>query len=184
MTNYKINLLLFITLIIICIFFVRYIEKESIENELIQMGSDPKSPYCLRLYNLIEIKSREFNIPKYILYNIAYNETRYRGPFDWQYNPKLTSSAGAEGAMQIITRFAHHYAGRKVTAKELRENIELNVTISCRMLRDLYNRYGRWDIVCGYYNTGYPQINDYATRVTSNRHYRLNWIEPNLYAEK
>ena len=35
-------------------------------------------------------------------YGIAYAETRYKGPFHWNYNPAQTSCVGAEGPMQIM----------------------------------------------------------------------------------
>ncbi len=69
---------------------------------------------------------------KYIAYNVAYLETKYQGPFDWDYHGKLTSYAGAQGPMQIITRWAHQYAERRITEKELRTNIDLNVMISMK----------------------------------------------------
>jgi hypothetical protein len=39
-------------------------------------------------------------------------------------------------------------------------------------LRRLHNRYKNWPIVFGYYNTGYPRVNDYAIRVTN---HKLDW---------
>ncbi len=57
----------------------------------------------LQMYESIEHWSDSFNIPKHIAYNVAYLETRYRGPFDFDYNPYQTSFAGAVGPMQIIT---------------------------------------------------------------------------------
>jgi soluble lytic murein transglycosylase-like protein len=144
------------------------------------MGNSSNSPACLQMYNIIENKSEEFDIPKYILYNIAYLETRYCGPFDWSYDPCKTSSAGAQGPMQIITRFAHKHAGHVVSDKELRTDLELNIDVSCSMLRDLYKTYGRWDIALGYYNTGYPQVNGYAQYGSSNKDYKNRWIKPNF----
>jgi soluble lytic murein transglycosylase-like protein len=155
-------------------------EQEKFEMAIISLGDSSNSPACLQMYNIIERKSKEYKIPRYILYNVAYLETGYRGPFDWSYNPELTSSAGAQGAMQIITRYAHTHAGRYVTSKELRTDIELNITISCKMLRTLYKEYGRWDLVLGYYNTGYPQVNEYASYATSNKNYKNKWYKPDF----
>ena len=131
-------------------------EQEKFEMAILQLGDSSNSPACLQMYNLIEKKSGENNIPKHILYNVAWLETRYCGPFDWSYNPYRTSSAGAQGPMQIITRYAYPHAGRHVTAKELRTDLELNIDVSCSMLKNLYKTYGRWDLALGYYNTGYP----------------------------
>ena len=59
-----------------------------------------------QMYESIEKWSDSFNIPKHIAYNVAYKETKYKGPFDFNYEHKLESSAGAVGPMQIITRWA------------------------------------------------------------------------------
>jgi hypothetical protein len=40
----------------------------------------------LQMYESIEHWSDSFNIPKHIAYNVAYLETRYQGPFDFDYN--------------------------------------------------------------------------------------------------
>ena len=77
--------------------------------------------------------------------------------------------------MQIITRFAHSYAGRKVSSDELRTDIELNIDVSCKMLKKLYGMYGRWDLVLGYYNTGHPMVNEYASYASSNKNYKEKW---------
>lgn len=134
-------------------------------------------PVSIEMYNIIEQKSKEYNVPKHIAYNVAYMETRYRGPFDWKYNPYLTSSAGAEGPMQIITRYAHKFVGRTVTPKELRTDLEMNVEVSMKMLKKLYGMYGRWDLVLGYYNTGYPQVNEYARYGSSTYNYKDKWFK-------
>ena len=177
--------LIFITLLIIsgvltCGFLLSNMEEENFEKRLYELGSDSNSPACLQMYNLIEKKSDENGIPKHILYNVAWLETRYCGPFDWSYNPYQTSSAGAQGPMQIITRYAHKHAGYHVTAKELRTDLELNIDVSCSMLKNLYKTYGRWDLALGYYNTGYPQVNDYAAYGFSNRNYKVKWIKPDF----
>jgi soluble lytic murein transglycosylase-like protein len=155
-------------------------ERDKFEMAIISLGDSSNSPTSLQMYNIIENKSKEYDIPKHILYNIAYLETRYCGPFDWSYNPYQTSCAGAQGPMQIITRFAHKHAGRTVSEKELRTNLELNINVSCHMLKELYKTYGRWDIVLGYYNTGYPQVNGYAQYGSSNKDYKNKWIKPNF----
>ena len=171
--------LLVITGVLTCGFLLQS-EQEKFEMVILKMGDSSNSPACLQMYNLIERKSEQNNIPKYILYNVAWLETRYCGPFDWDYNPYRTSSAGAQGPMQIITRYAHKHAGHHVTAKELRTDLELNIDVSCSMLKNLYKTYGRWDIVLGYYNTGYPQVNDYASYGSSTKNYKVKWIKPDF----
>jgi soluble lytic murein transglycosylase-like protein len=176
--------LVFITLLIITAVltcgYVLNIEKKEFELKIMSLGDSSNSPACLQMYNIIEKKSKENNIPKYILYNVAWLETRYCGPFDWDYNPYRTSSAGAQGPMQIITRYAQKHAGHHVTAKELRTDLELNIDVSCSMLKNLYKTYGRWDLALGYYNTGYPQVNDYAAYGSGTKNYKVKWTKPDF----
>ena len=129
----------------------------------------------LQMYESIEHWSDSFGIPKYIAYNVAYLETRYQGPFDFDYNHKQTSSAGAVGPMQIITRWAQPYVRKRITAKELRNNIDLNVMISMKMLRKWYSIHHDWTLACGAYNSGQPIRNAYAIYATTNKDYKEKW---------
>jgi soluble lytic murein transglycosylase-like protein len=129
----------------------------------------------LQMHESIEHWSDSFNIPKYIAYNLAYKETGYRGPFHWGYNPKQVSNMGAVGPMQIIPRYAHYFAGRKVTEKELMEDIDLNVKISMKMLRYWYNIHHDWTLSCGAYNSGKPIRNEYAVYISSTKNYINKW---------
>lgn len=124
------------------------------------------SPPCLQMYYLIEKYAEKYDIPKSYAYGIAYCETRYRDPFQWTYYHKQTSYAGAVGPMQIMYSTAKYmWPGRKFTRNELRDDIELNVETSMKILRHLHNRYPNWKIVFGYYNTGRPIVNQYALNV-------------------
>ena len=129
----------------------------------------------LQMYESIEHWSDSFGIPKHIAYNVAYLETHYQGPFDFDYNHKQTSSAGAVGPMQIITRWAQPYVRKHVTAKELRNNIDLNVMISMKMLRKWYSIHHDWTLACGAYNSGQPIRNTYAIYATTNKDYKEKW---------
>jgi soluble lytic murein transglycosylase-like protein len=131
----------------------------------------------LQMYDDLETYSDSFSIPKHIAYNVAYLETHYQGPFDFNYNPYQTSSAGATGPLQIIPKYAYKFAGRKVSPKELKTNITLNIKISMQMLRAWYNIYHDWTLAAGAYNTGQPIRNDYALYVSSNKDYKEKWIE-------
>jgi soluble lytic murein transglycosylase-like protein len=129
----------------------------------------------LQMYESIEHWSDSFNIPKHIAYNVAYLETRYQGPFDFDYEHRKTSSAGAVGPMQIITRWAQPYVRKRVTAKELRNNIDLNVMISMKMLHKWYSIHHDWTLACGAYNSGQPIRNAYAVYATTNKDYKEKW---------
>ena len=129
----------------------------------------------LQMYESIEHWSDSFNIPKHIAYNVAWLETRYQGPFHFDYNPYQKSSAGAVGPMQIITRWAKPYVRKRLTEKELKTNIDLNVKISMQMLRKWYSIHHDWTLACGAYNSGSPIRNDYAVYASSNKDYKNKW---------
>ena len=129
----------------------------------------------LQMYESIEHWSDSFSIPKHIAYNVAYLETRYQGPFDFDYEHRKTSSAGAVGPMQIITRWAQPYVRKHITAKELRNNIDLNVMISMKMLHKWYSIHHDWTLACGAYNSGQPIRNEYAVYATTNKDYKEKW---------
>ncbi len=160
----------------LAIYGVNRIEEQAEEQYLEQMGGEPNAPACLKMYNSIEKYSKKCKVPRYVAYNVAYKETRYQGPFHWSYTPNHISSANAVGPMQIITRWAHPYAGRHVSQHELMTNIDLNVMISMKMLRARYNTYHSWALSCGGYNTGSPIINDYAHYCATNKDYKSHWI--------
>jgi len=84
----------------------------------------------------------------------------------------------AQGPMQIITRWSHSYAGRRLTPKELRTDLKLNIDVSCKMLVKLKKMYKRWDLALGFYNTGYPNVNHYAQYASSTYNYKQKWIRP------
>ena len=161
-----------------CGYFLYNIERDLSEHEIYQMGKEDSSPTSLHMYYLLINSSKKYNIPKHILFNVAYLETGYKGPFHWQYNPYQTSFAGAQGPMQIITRWSHSYAGRTLTPKELRTDLKLNIDVSCKMLVKLKKMYKRWDLALGFYNTGYPNVNHYAQYASSTYNYKQKWIRP------
>jgi soluble lytic murein transglycosylase-like protein len=171
-----------LTTLVIFIFgcgYVLYnINDEPTEHEIYEMGSENGSPTSLHMYYLLVKASDKYKIPRHILFNVAYLETGYKGPFHWNYNPYQTSFAGAQGPMQIITRWSHSYAGRRLTPTELRTNLELNIDISCKMLVRLKRMYNRWDLALGYYNTGHPRVNHYAQYASRTYNYENKWIRP------
>jgi soluble lytic murein transglycosylase-like protein len=140
-----------------------------------QVSLQPNAPVSLQTYYLIEKYSEEYSIPKHIAYNVAFLETRYQGPFDWNYNPFLSSSAGAVGPMQVMVKTASYINKKTTTKTKLKNNLELNISTSMKLLKSLYDRYEDWGLTCGYYNTGYPKINDYASFCISNKEYTKNW---------
>ena len=131
---------------------------------------------ALRMYRAIMLYSGMYQVPKHIAFNIAHLETTYRGPQDSTYNPSRVSKMGAMGPMQIMYRYASHFAERKVTKSELRDSIEFNVNLSMKILAQNYKRYKSWKKAAGAYNTGRPIINHYAKEAVK-KDYQRNWLQ-------
>jgi hypothetical protein len=124
---------------------------------------------CLQMYYYLDKYSIEFGVPMDIAMGVAYQETRYQGPFHWTYVHNVSSPSGAVGPMQVMPSSATKFNdGKRVSPRELRNNIELNVKISMRMLSYLKRRYGTWGLALGAYNTGKPCYNSYASRIIGN----------------
>jgi len=132
-----------------------------------------------RMYESIMYYADSLNIPLYFAFNIATIETGYRGPFDTTYNHAQVSKAGALGPMQIVYKYSHYYAGRKVSRSELRDSIEFNVRLSMIILKEHYSKYKDWAKVAGAYNTGKPVINSYARKAIDSTYYQKKWILDN-----
>lgn len=134
-------------------------------------------PSSLLMYDNIEKYSIKYKVPKYVAYNIAYLETRYQGPFDWKYKPNLTSSVGALGPMQVMPTTANDIHHKVISKIKLKNDINFNVETSMKLLQKLYEKYEDWGLVCGYYNTGHLQINEYAKFCITNKDYKNNWTD-------
>lgn len=63
---------------------LEYSKKESIfeysNSNYIQL------PNSIKMYECIDKYSKKYNVPDYIAYNVAYLETRYKGPFHGNIN--------------------------------------------------------------------------------------------------
>lgn len=124
------------------------------------------APPCIRMYDHLIKYSEKYGVPFNIAYGVARKETRYGGPFHWKYNPKLTSSAAAYGAMQVQVRTANGiWKTRGITKHRLLNDLEFNVETSMKLLAHLKRTYGSWGRALGAYNTGRPVINGYATSI-------------------
>jgi soluble lytic murein transglycosylase-like protein len=129
-----------------------------------------------RMYSSLICYSDSFNIPLYIAFNIATIESNYRGPNDTTYNHAQVSKAGALGPMQIMYKYSHYYAGRKVSKSELKDSIEFNVRLSMIILQSHYEKYKNWAKVAGAYNTGKPVVNSYAKKAIDSTYFQKKWI--------
>jgi hypothetical protein len=54
--------------------------------------------------------------------------------------------------------------------------MELNIMTSMKLLNKLFKQYKDWSLVCGWYNTGKPIINEYARYCSSNKDYKSKWL--------
>lgn len=129
-----------------------------------------------RMYSSLICYADSFDIPLYLAFNIATIETGYRGPLDTTYNHAQVSKAGALGPMQIMYKYSHYYAGRRLTKQELKDSIELNVRLSMMILKKHYTKYGNWAKVAGAYNTGKPIVNSYAKKAVDSTYFQKKWI--------
>jgi soluble lytic murein transglycosylase-like protein len=119
----------------------------------------------VELYYAILKYSKEFDIPTDYAFGIAYVETGYQGPLDFNYDHRQISSVGALGPMQVMPSTANWINKTKVDKETVLNDIDFNVRTSMKLLRQLKDKYDSWLVVFGYYNTGYPVINDYARKV-------------------
>jgi hypothetical protein len=114
---------------------------------------------CLKYY------SHYYNIPEHVLFGVAFYETGYNGLNHTNYNHLQRSSVGALGPMQIMLKTARSINNDTVSIYKLQSDIDYNVSTSAKLLRYLHNSYGSWDVALGYYNTGYPIVNEYAQKI-------------------
>lgn len=139
------------------------------------------SSNSLIMYECIEKYSKEYNVPKYVAFNVAFKETRYRGPFHQKYKHIQKSYAGALGPMQIMLATARSPVFSRgegnITAERLMNDIDLNVRLSMKILRRNFEKTGSWKLACGKYNTGKAIVNDYAIYCSSNKNYKSKWIK-------
>ena len=83
LANLKKIYIIIISSIILVMFYNIERRMDSFEHRL-ELATGTVS---LQMYEAIEHYSDSFNIPKHIVYNVAYLETRYQGPFHFNYNP-------------------------------------------------------------------------------------------------
>jgi len=176
----KYSLIVLSTLVIISVINKRTHKEYNLNLE--SSNGKPNVPKSMVMYEMIEKYSDIYNIPKYIAYNVAYRETRYKGPFDWEYVPEQGSYAGALGPMQIMPSTGRSIYNKimgfeeQISNDDLRDNIELNVMISMKILSRSYDKHGNWAIVCGKYNTGKEIVNEYAVYCSSHKDYKSKWV--------
>jgi len=134
--------------------------------EVVEEKPIPSQQMVISIHKYAKI----YKIPVDYLYAVAYHETGYRGPEHTSYNPAQKSKAGALGAMQIMPTTANDVHKKKVSKQKLMADVDFNVMTSAKLIRQLKNRYKDWATVFGYYNTGYPIVNEYAESVVNKKY--------------
>lgn len=124
----------------------------------------------IQMYFYIKKYAKEYGVPEAYAFSLAYQETRYEGPLDMDYHHKQTSFAGAVGPMQIMPATAKLMCGKSVPHSKLKSDIELNVMISMKLIRHLYDTYNDWGLAFGAYNTGRPCVNQYARNILNKQY--------------
>jgi soluble lytic murein transglycosylase-like protein len=150
-------------------FFTAYysnlIEKKHVDVE--------NAPNSVKMYYYILKYSKIYGIPKNIAFGMARFESSYNGLFDWGYNPNISSSSNAYGALQIKTSTAkyinkkYYITEEDISKESLINNLDLNINIGLCYLHYLYKKHGSWDLALGAYNTGKPKVNSYAVKVSN-----------------
>lgn len=131
------------------------------------------SPHSVQIYFHTKKYCKEFNVPEEVAFSVARLETNYRGPDMFHYRPNQTSIADAYGTYQILLPTAKfvvktypdifpEISYEDVTKELLLNDVHLNTKIGIKYLRHLHSTYNSWIIACGFYNTGYPRVNQYA----------------------
>jgi len=127
-----------------------------------------KSPPRIQLFYYTNYYCDIYDVPERVAWRVLRLETNYRGPLDVDYNPIQISSANALGPWQLLYSTARFMYDEKqsITKQRVLKDIRLNTKLGLKYLRYLYDIYGNWTTVAGYYNTGYPVVNNYARYVS------------------
>lgn len=124
------------------------------------------APLSVQVYHHFIAWADSFDVPIKIVKGILREETNFRTPLNFDYNPYQTSYANAYGPAQVQLRTARYIAGSdSITKHDVLYNIKFNAYLSMKYIRYLKDRYNSWLIACAYYNTGYPIVNQYALNI-------------------
>lgn len=74
------------------------------------------------------------------------------------FDPRAVSPAGASGLWQFMPETGQVYGLTQSSWVDERRNIARSTTAAVAHLRDLYERFGRWDLALAAYNAGYDRV--------------------------
>lgn len=151
------------------IFFNYFAEKKPEPIKYEKVDAIKLCPPSLKVYYRTIQYADKYDVEYYIGFGMVRKETGYRSPFQWTYRPDQISSANAYGSFQILLSTARWFWNdNSITKEDLLYDIDLNTEIGLAYIKDRYDEYGDWYLACGYYNTGYPIINQYAINIVNN----------------
>lgn len=82
------------------------------------------------------------------------DELKYLPIVESHLNAKATSRAGAAGLWQFMSVTAKGYDMRVTSSVDERRDPYLSSVRACKMLKDLYDKFGDWQVVLAAYNAG------------------------------
>ena len=85
------------------------------------------------------------------------------------FDPRAVSSAGAAGLWQIMPSTGQAYGLDESDWVDERRNIARSTTAAAAHLRDLYERFHRWDLALAAYNAGYERVVSAMEKVVASR---------------
>lgn len=155
----------------LCLFLIMGYFARTTDKTVVEYGTPliiELAPTSVQVHYYLVKYADKYEIPRYIAFGVARKETGYKNWTHFKYNPEQTSSAKAYGVMQVQTPTARYVQkDDTITNRQLLTDIEYNIETSMKYLRQLKDRYGSWAKALGYYNTGYPVVNDYALSILS-----------------
>jgi membrane-bound lytic murein transglycosylase D len=108
-----------------------------------------------RYQELIQTQLREWRLPEDLIW-VAMIESGF--------DPRAKSPAGAVGLWQFMPATGEVYGLSRSQFMDQRKNPRLATQAAAHHLRDLYMRFGNWDLALAAYNMGYEQLLDAIDR--------------------
>ena len=85
------------------------------------------------------------------------------------FDPRAVSPTGASGLWQFMPETAQLYDLEQSVWTDERRNIAQSTKAAITHLRDLYERFGRWDLALAAYNAGYSRVVSAMSKVEKQR---------------
>ncbi len=124
-----------------------------------------------RYEELISTILHQHKMPKDLIY-LAMVESGF--------NPAVTSRVGAAGIWQFMPRSGRGYGLKRDYWVDERRNPERSTEAAIRFLKDLYDRFGSWELALASYNAGYGAVAISIRKYNTNDYWRLCGYEAGL----